>query len=115
MIVVLPQASVAEAEPSAPLISAADGLQPSVTVVLPGVNTGAVISPGVHVTLLEIVAVLPQASLAVNVLVLEMLQPLVTTLPSEEVMVTAPQASVAVAVPREASGLTGLQPRFTSP
>ena len=39
-----------------------------------------------------------------------------TTAPSEEVIVTAPQASVAVAVPSEPAGFTGsgLQPRFTS-
>ena len=49
-----------------------------------------------------------------NVLVLDLLQPLETTAPSDEVIVTAPQTSVAVAVPSEPSGLAGLQPRFTS-
>ena len=50
-----------------------------------------------------------------NVLVLERLQPSLTTAPSDEVIVTAPQASVAEAEPSEPSGLAGLQPRFTSP
>ena len=41
--------------------------------------------------------------------------PLETTAPSDEViLVTVPQASVAVAVPSDASGLAGLQPRVTS-
>ena len=49
-----------------------------------------------------------------NVLVLERLHPLLTTAPSDEVIVTAPQPSVAVAVPSEPSGFAGLQPRVTS-
>ena len=68
VIVALPQASVAEAVPSALLISAVDGLQPSVVVVPPVIMDGAVLS-AVHVTVLEAVDVLPQASLAVHVLV----------------------------------------------
>ena len=69
VMVVLPQASVAVAEPSAALRSAADGLQPNV-VVVPLVDiTGAVRSSLAHVTVLDAVAVLPQASLAVHVLV----------------------------------------------
>jgi hypothetical protein len=50
----------------------------------------------------------------VKVLVLERLHPSLTTEPSDGVIVTAPQASVAVAVPSEPSGLAGLHPRFTS-
>ena len=68
VMVVFPQASVAVAEPSAALISAADGLQPSEVVVPFVVITGAVLS-AVHVMVLDAVAVLPHASLAVNVLV----------------------------------------------
>ena len=63
-----------------------------------------------HRTVLEVVAVLLQASLTVNVLVLERLHPVLCTVPSLEVIVTAPHTSVAVAVPSEASGLTGLHP-----
>ena len=63
-----PQASVAVAVPSEALMSPADGLHPSVNDPPPVVNTGAVIS-AVHVTVRDAVAVLPQASLAVNVLV----------------------------------------------
>jgi hypothetical protein len=66
--VVVPQASVADAEPSALLISDAAGLQPSVVVVPLAVIEGGVLSL-IHVTVLEAVAVLPQASIAVNVLV----------------------------------------------
>ena len=61
-------------------------------------NTGAVTS-AVHVAVRDVVAVLPQASLAVNVLVCERLQPVVPTGPSLDVTVGVPQASVAVAVP----------------
>jgi hypothetical protein len=68
--VVAPQASLAVAVPKALLISPADGLHPSVVVVPPVVITGGVRS-AVHVTVLDAVAVLPQASLAVNVLVCE--------------------------------------------
>jgi hypothetical protein len=73
---------------------------------------GGVIST-VHVTVLEVVAVLLQASIAVNVLVSDRSQPLLTIKPSDEVMVTAPHASVAVAVPSEPEGLPGLHPNGT--
>ena len=75
-------------------------------------NEGGVRSE-IHLTVRDVVEVLRHPSVAVNVLVLERLQPSETA-PSEEVIVTAPQASVAVAVPSEPSGLAGLQPRFTS-
>ena len=68
VMVVLPQASVAVAVPSAALISDADGLQPNV-VVVPPVNIDGIVLSLVHVIVLDAVAVLPQASLAVNVLV----------------------------------------------
>ena len=57
---------------------------------------GAVKS-SVHVAVLDMVAVLPHASLAVNVLVCERRQPLLTTGPSLCVNDGTLQASVAVA------------------
>ena len=61
----VPQAAVAVAEPSAALISEAEGLQPRV----PDGDTKIVGGLGalIQVTVLEVVAVLPQASTAVNV------------------------------------------------
>ena len=56
----------------------------------------------VHVTVDDAVAVLPQASVAVNVLVCDLIQVPVTG-PSLDVTVGVPQASVAVAVPSAAS------------
>jgi hypothetical protein len=76
------------------------------------VKTGGVLSSA-HVTVLETVAVLLQASLAVNVLVRERSQALLTTEPSDEVIVTAPHPSVAVAVPSEPEGVAGLHPNET--
>ena len=72
---------------------------------------GAVAS-AVHVAVRDVVAVLPQASVAVNVLVCERAQPSLDMLPSVEVTVGDPQASVAVAVPRAAliTAVDGLQP-----
>src|SRR5688500_762078 len=107
-----PHASVAVAVPSALLISLAAGIHPSVVVVPPVVSTGAVTS-AVHVTVLDAIEVLPQKSLAVNVLVCERLHPLLLTGPSLEDTVGVPQASVAVAVPSALliSLATGLHPR----
>ena len=76
-----PQPSVAVAEPSAALISLAKGLQPSVVAVPLAVMEGGVLSL-VHVMVLDAVAVLPQASIAVNVLVCVNEQPLLVTTPS---------------------------------
>ena len=70
----VPQASVAVAVPKAPLISPGVGLQPRVLVVPPVVITGGVISD-VQLTVRDAVEVLPQASVAVNVLVCEREQP----------------------------------------
>ena len=111
VIVVLPHASVADAVPRAALISAAFGLQPSVVVVPPVVNDGTALS-AVHVIVLDAVAVLPQASSAVHVLVCEREQLVLIILPSLEVMVVFPHTSVADAVPRPAliSDADGLQP-----
>jgi hypothetical protein len=55
--------------------------------------------------------VLPQASVAVYVLVCVLIQPLVPTEPKAEVIVGVPQASVAVAAPAAGTPLAGLQPR----
>src|SRR6187549_3578330 len=105
-------AAVAVAEPSAALISEAEGLQPSV-----GVAPVIIIAGGlgalVHVTVVAAVAVLPQASIATNVLVSEAEQEVVIIVPSLNDRVGLPQASEAVAVPRAAviSEAEGLQPR----
>ena len=65
---------------------------------------------------LEVVAVLPQASLAVNVLVCDALHDVVDIAPSLVVIVVVLQPSVAVAVPRAASisEASGLQPRVAT-
>ena len=68
VIVSTPQASVAVALPRAASIAAVDGLHPRVNVVPVAVITGAV-EPVDQVTVLDVVAVLPQASVAINVLV----------------------------------------------
>lgn len=60
--------------PNAAAIAAADGLQPSSAAVVT-VKVGGVRS-AVHVTVRDVVDVLPQASLAVNVLVCDIEHPL---------------------------------------
>src|SRR6266496_4330751 len=108
------QASVAVAEPNAALIAADVGLQPRAPLagVPVAVIVGAVTST-VHVAVRDAVAVLPQASVAVNVLVCERPHPLLATAPSDEVNVGVLQASVAVAEPNAAliAADVGLQPR----
>jgi hypothetical protein len=107
-----PQLSVAVAVPSAASMAAAVGLQASVKVVPVAVITGASESR-VQVTVLDTdAATLPQASVAVQVLVCEREQPVITTEPVLAAGVTGPQLSVAVAVPRAASmaAAIGLQP-----
>jgi hypothetical protein len=109
------QAAVAVAEPRAALISAADGLQPRV-----GIAPVIIIAGGlgtlVHVTVVEAVAELPQASIATNVLVLEALHDVVDIAPSLDVTEAVPQPSEAVAVPSAAriSEADGLQPRVAT-
>ena len=114
VIVTALHASVALAEPSAALISEAIGLQSRV-VAGGAVITGAVLS-AVHVTVVEAVAELPQPSTAVNVLVWLTEQLVVTAAPSEEVIVTALQPSVALAEPSAAliSETLGLQSRVVA-
>ena len=109
----MPQASVAVAVPSAASISPGEGLQPIERISISIVRVGGVRSC-IHVIVLDVVDVFRQPSVAVKVLVIERLHPSVTIPPSEEVIVTAPQTSVAVAVPNEPEGFAGLHPRFTS-
>ena len=63
-------------------------------------------------TVLDVVAVFPQASDAVNFLVCERLHPLLLTSPSLDDTLDAPHASVEVAVPKAALmfAAEGLQP-----
>ena len=69
------------------------------------VKPGGVTS-SIHLTVLDVVDVFKQPSVAVNVLVIERLHPVLTTLPSDDVIfVIVPHASVAVAVPR--AGVAG--------
>ena len=114
VIVAMLQPSVADAEPSAAVISVAAGLQPSGTTAYDPVNAGGIWSL-VQVTVLEVVAVLPQPSTAVNILVCEDEQLDVDTAPSVNVTVAVLHASVAVADPSAAviSEAEGLQPSVT--
>jgi hypothetical protein len=68
----------------------------------------------VQLTVLDVVAELPQASTAVNVLTCDLKHPLLLIAPSLDVIVGEPQPSVAVAVPREVLISVGLQPSVTS-
>jgi Ni,Fe-hydrogenase III small subunit len=92
------QASVAVAVPNAPSIVAVEGLQPSARA-FPLVVIAGPVTSAVHVAILAAVEVLPHASIAVNVLVCEREQILVTIAPSINVTVGVEQASVEVAVP----------------
>jgi len=106
------QASVAEAVPRAPSIADEDGLQPKAPFAgVPVVVMVGAVTSTIHVAVLAVVAVLPQPSIAVQVLVCERLHPLVETAPSVCVTVGVAQASVAVAVPKAASiaDVDGLQ------
>src|SRR4029077_17339744 len=96
-----PQPSVAVADPSAAVISVGKGLHASVTLVYVPVNVGGVTS-AVQETVLDVVAVLPQPSTAVNVLTCVTVQPAVVGVASLEVIVGDPQPSVAVADPSAA-------------
>jgi hypothetical protein len=108
-------ASVAVAVPSAASICAVVGLQPNVVVVPVAVITGGIRSL-VHDTVLTAVAVLPQPSTAVNILVLDDEQLDVDTAPSVNVIVVVLQPSLAVADPSAASisEAEGLQPRVVA-
>ena len=88
-------------------------MHPSVVLLYAPVNTGGVTST-IQLTVLATVDVLLQASIAVNVLICDLLQPVLVTGPSFCVTVGIPQASLAVAEPSAvviAAGV-GLQPKF---
>ena len=106
-----PQAAVAVADPKAAVISEAEGLQPSVATAPVIIIVGG-LGTLVQVTVVEAVAVLPQASIAVNVLVCEAEHDVVDIAPSLAVTDAVLQPSDAVAVPRAAaiSEADGLQP-----
>ena len=71
----VPHPSLAVAEPSAPSIVAEDGLQPRASAFPDALIIGCVKS-SVHVAVLDVELVFPQASVAVHVLVCERKQPL---------------------------------------
>jgi hypothetical protein len=108
------QAAVAVAEPSAAVISAAEGLQPSVTVAGVTIIVGGLGALN-HVTVLDTVAELLQPSTAVKVLVCEEEQEVVDTAPSVNDIVGVAHPSVALAEPSAAviSEEEGLQPSGT--
>jgi hypothetical protein len=115
ILVTAPQPSVADALPSAAVIADEAGLQPSVTGEYDPLNVGGVTSL-VQLTDLDIVDELLQASTAVNVLTCVTTQPAVVAGASlNEILVTAPQPSVADALPSAAviSVGKGLQPSVT--
>jgi hypothetical protein len=93
--------SVAPATPSEASTCAGVGLQLCKAGAANIINPGGILSC-VHVTVLAAVDVLPQPSLAVNILVCEREQSVLTTDPSLDVIVGSPHASVAVAVPSAA-------------
>jgi len=100
----VPHASVAVALPNAASIAAEVGLHPKAPLagVPVAVIVGAVKS-SVHVAVRDAVDVLPQRSVAVNVLVCERKHPLLCMVPVDDVTVGVPQASVAVALPNAVS------------
>ena len=113
--VVAPQASVAVAEPSAASIVGLLGL-PQINKVVPvAVIKGDVIS-SVQVTVLDALAILPHASIAVHVLICDRLHPVDVIAPSLDERVGVPQASVAVALPNDVfiCAAVGLQPALAT-
>jgi hypothetical protein len=91
--------SVAETGESAPVISEEVGLHPIGTGEYVPVKVGGLLSV-VQLTVRDVVAVLLHASVAVNVLVCEEIQPLTLTVLSDEDIITILQLSVPVAVPK---------------
>jgi hypothetical protein len=111
----VPHAADAVAVPRAALISEVVGLQPRVGVP-PVIEIVGGFGALVQLTVLEVVALLPQPSTAVKVLTCATVQPEVVGVASDEViLVTAPQPSVAVADPSAPviSEACGLHPRIT--
>ena len=78
------------------------------------VNVG--VPPCVHITVRDTVDVLLQASLAINFLVCDRVQPVDWTAPSTDELMGLPQKSVAVALPSAAaiSSVDGLTSSITS-
>jgi hypothetical protein len=111
--VVPPQSSVALAEPSAPSMSAVDGLQPSANALPIAVIVGPV-RLAVQVAVLEVVDVFPHASVAVNVLVCDRIHASLRMGPVVVVTVAVPHPSVAVALPNAAfmAADVGLHPKM---
>ena len=103
----VPQSSVAIAAPGAG--TPPPGLHPRFEPGGQNVNTGDVTST-VQVNTCVQVAVFPQPSVAVYVLVCVLKQPFGITAPSDDVIPGVPQSSVAVATPG-AGTLSGLHPR----
>ena len=105
------QLSLANADPSAASMSPELGLQPRLSVVPVVVIPGRTWST-IQVTVRAADAKLPQASVAIQVLVCERSHANEMTGPSELVKVTVPQSPVAFAVPNAASiaEVLGLQP-----
>jgi len=101
----VPQSSVAVATPGAGTVS---GLHPRSKPKGQNVNTGGVTST-VQVNTCVHVAVLPQPSVAVYVLVCVLKHPSGITAPNDEVIPGVPQSSVAMAAPGAGKPL-GLQP-----
>ena len=102
----VPQLSVAVAVPSAASVAAELGLQPRVKVV-PDVIIAGTVTSYVQLTVLDAVEVLPQPSVAVQVLVWEREQPALMTAASVVVNVADPQLSVVVAEPKALLIATG--------
>jgi hypothetical protein len=107
----VPQSAEAVAEPRAALISEADGLQPRVATAPVIIIVGG-LGASVQFIVLVSVAVLPHASVEVNVLVCDLKHPLLLIFPSLDTTVGIPHASVAVADPSAAliAAADGLQP-----
>jgi flavin-binding protein dodecin len=106
----VPHASVAVAVPNARSIADAEGLHPSVKL-FPEVEIVGAVTSAVQVAVRDAVEVLPQASIAVNVLVCDLLHnPVAAAVLA--VTVVEPHASVAVAVPnaRSIADAEGLHP-----
>lgn len=103
VIVAEPQASEVVAVPSAASIALALALQPALSVVPVAVITGPCVS-FVHVIVFDAVEVLPQASVAFQVLVRIVLQPdEITVVESSTAVKPVLQLSVTVGAPNAAS------------
>ena len=106
----VPQASVAVAVPSAPLILSTDGLQPNIVVVPPEIIIGGVLST-VHVISCVHEDIFPHSSVAVHVRFMLLPQAVLVTGPSAATGIIIPlQLSVAVPPTKLGPGIVGLHP-----